>query len=288
MIICVVGPTGVGKTELSIRLAKKYNGIVINADSCQVYKELNIGTAKIRDDEMLGVKHYLLNIKSPKEDYSVCDFQKDLRDIIDNNKDKNIVIVGGTGLYITAGLYDYNFSEFKDIDLDSYTNEELLKMCKKIDEEVDIHVNNRRRLENYIKRTDHSVKKLKLLYKDVYFIGLTTDREELYARINKRVDKMIYNGLVEEVDCLYKKYGKTKILSSAIGYKEIIEYLDNKKTLSEAIEDIKKNSRHYAKRQYTWFNNKMDITWFKTNYENINYTLEEVVEFIENKKELNN
>ena len=185
MIITIVGPTGVGKTKLSIKLAKKYNGVVINADACQIYSELNIGTAKIKECEKDGVEHILFDIRKPNEEYSVCDYQKDLRDILNKYKDRNIIIVGGTGLYINAALYDYEFSEMNSKDFSGYSNEELLKMCKEIDNNCDIHVNNRIRLENFLSREVSPKKEPKLLY-DVKFIGLTTDRDILYERINKR------------------------------------------------------------------------------------------------------
>ncbi len=281
MIICVVGPTGVGKTKLSIMLAKKYNGIVVNADASQIFKELNIGTAKIKEEEKEGIKHYLFDIKSPDEDYNVCEYQKDLRAILDKEKEKNIILVGGTGLYIKAGLYDYNFLETENKDYSNYSNEELYEMVKNINKDVDIHINNRRRLENFLNRNGVISKNSKLLY-DVKFIGLTTERQYLYERINKRVDEMFEEGLLEEVKTLYSKYKNSRILGSAIGYKEIIEYLEGKISLEESKELIKKNSRHYAKRQYTWFNNQMDVKWFNTDFLNFDKTFDEVIKYLEN------
>ena len=283
MIICVVGPTGVGKTKLSVMLAKKYDALVIGCDATQIYKHLDIGSAKVTEEEKEGIEHLLIDIKEPNEDYSVCDYQKDLRTIIENNKDRNIVIVGGTGLYLKSALYDYEFSEMEDNNYDEYTNEELYKMCLDINPNLNIHQNNRRRLENFLNRKNKNPKEPVLLY-NALFIGLTTNREVLYERINQRVDEMVQNGLVDEVKSLYQKYGLTSILSRAIGYKEIIKYLDKEISLEEAIELIKKNSRHYAKRQYTWFNNQMNITWFNTNFKDFNKTYEEVVEYIEKNK----
>lgn len=284
MILVVTGPTGVGKTKLSISLAKKYNAIIINADATQIYKELDIGSAKVTNEEKEGIKHYLLDIKSPLEDYSVSDYQKDLRNLLNKYNDKNIIIVGGTGLYITAGLYDYEFKEHEIQDLSKFSNEELYKMCLDIDKNMDIHVNNRVRLENFIKRNGNKHKEPKLLYNAI-FIGLTTDREILYKRINNRVDEMINKGLIDEVKYLYNKYKDSNILKRAIGYKEIINYINNEITLEEAAYLIKKNSRHYAKRQYTWFNNKMNIKWFNTNFNDFNKTINEVIDYIE--KEVN-
>lgn len=281
MILCIVGPTGVGKTKLSVVLAKKYNGIIINADASQVYKEMNIGTAKIREEEKCGINHYLFDIKYPNEDYTVADYQKDLRNIISENSNRNIIIVGGSGLYISAGLYDYKFNDILKKDYSNYTNEELYEMCLKIDNNLNIHKNNRRRLEMFLNKNGEVEKNAKLLYKDVYFIGLTTDRDNLYNIINNRVDAMIKDGLIEEVKYLYNKYGRVKSLNTSIGYKELIKYFNNESSLDEAIEMIKKNSRHLAKKQYTWFNNKMDINWFKTDYINFNNTCNEIIDYIE-------
>ena len=280
MIICVVGPTGVGKTKLSVLLAKKYNGVVINADATQIYRELNIGSAKVKESEKEGIEHILFDIKNPNEDYSVADYQLDLRKELEKYKNRNIILVGGTGLYIKAGLYDYSFSKIEKGDYSNYSNEELYKMCLTFDKDLKIDVCNRRRLENYLNRVDKTKKEPTILY-DTLFIGLTTERDNLYNIINKRVDKMFEEGLVEEVKYLYHKYGNVNILKRAIGYKEVLEYLNNNCTLDEAKELIKKNTRHYAKRQYTWFNNQMNVKWFNTNFKDFSKTYEEVCTYIE-------
>ena len=277
MIICVVGPTGVGKTKLSVLLAKKYNGVVINADATQIYRELNIGSAKVKESEKEGIEHILFDIKNPNEDYSVADYQLDLRKELEKYKNRNIILVGGTGLYIKAGLYDYSFSKIEKGDYSNYSNEELYKMCLTFDKDLKIDVCNRRRLENYLNRVDKTKKEPTILY-DTLFIGLTTERDNF---INKRVDKMFEEGLVEEVKYLYHKYGNVNILKRAIGYKEVLEYLNNNCTLDEAKELIKKNTRHYAKRQYTWFNNQMNVKWFNTNFKDFSKTYEEVCTYIE-------
>ena len=281
MILCLVGPTGVGKTKLSIDLAKKYNAIIINADSMQVYKELNIGTAKITEEEKEGIKHYLLDIKDVNEMYTVYDFQKDLRNILDKNKSKNIIIVGGTGLYIKAGLYNYVFEEEdnKNNMYENLTNEELYKLVLDKDKNSDIHINNRKRMIRFLNRSDSIRDKDKLLY-DVKFIGLTTDRNTLYDRINKRVDIMIKDGLLNEVKSLYDRNIRSKAIMTGIGYKELYLYYDGEISLDEAIELIKKRSRHYAKRQYTWFNNQMNIMWFDVDFSNFDNTIKEVEEYI--------
>ena len=277
MILCIVGPTGVGKTKLSIDLAKKYNAIIINADSMQVYKELNIGTAKIKEEEKEGIKHYLLDIKDVNEMYTVYDYQKDLRNILDKNKNKNIIIVGGTGLYIKAGLYNYVFEEEdnKNNMYENLTNEELYKLVLDKDKNSDIHINNRKRMIRFLNRNDSIKDKDKLLY-DVKFIGLTTDRNTLYDRINKRVDIMIKDGLLNEVKSLYDRNIRSKAIMTGIGYKELYSYYDGEISLDEAIELIKKRSRRYAKRQYTWFNNQMNIMWFDVDFKSFNNTIKEV------------
>ena len=282
MIICIVGPTGVGKTKLSVELAKKYNAIIINCDAMQVYKNLDIGTAKVREDEKDGVPHYLFDIKEVDEDYTVYDYQKDARKLIEEHKDKNIIFVGGTGLYLKAALYDYRFTDETSPkkDYSSYTNEELYKMIKEKDINVTIHPNNRVRMERFLNKEEITHPEPVKLY-DHYLIGLTTDRENLYNRINKRVDTMVEDGLLSEAKYFYDKGIKAKPLMGGIGYKELYDHFDNKVTLEEALDKIKQNSRRYAKRQYTFFNNQLDVKWFNVDFENFNKTIEEVHKYIE-------
>ena len=288
-IIVITGPTGVGKTRLSIEVAKKYNGEVINADSMQIYGELNIGTAKIREDEKENIPHHLFDIKNVDEEYTIYHYQKDLRSKIDelNKRGKRIIIVGGTALYLKAGLFDYTLEEStSNRDLSIYTDYELVNKLKELDKDIDIDFNNRRRVErayNYYLDNNRSImentKGDNLLYPTI-FIGLTTDRDNLYKIINKRVDQMINDGLVEEVKNLYERNIHTKPLINGIGYKELYSYFDNKISFEDAIEKIKQNSRKYAKRQYTFFNNKFNITWFKVNYDNFSETINEVEDYI--------
>ena len=280
MKIFIMGPTGVGKTKLSVELAKIYDAYIINCDAVQVYKGLDIGSAKVTEEEKCGIKHFLFDIKNPDEEYSVKDYQTDLRNLFDKYSKKNLIIVGGTGLYATAGAYDYRFNDEEKKDYSNYSLEELYKLAKEKDINCNIDKNNRIRLERFLQKDLTSLVEPTLLYNDAIFIGLTTSRENLYKIINKRVDKMIDNGLVQEVKNLYTNYPKSKILKRAIGYKEIIDYLDNKITLEEAVDEIKKNSRHYAKRQYTWFNNKMDIKWFAVNFNNFNETIDNVKDYL--------
>lgn len=280
MKIFIMGPTGVGKTKLSVELAKLYDAYIINCDAVQVYKGLDIGSAKVTEEEKCGIKHFLFDIKNPNEEYSVKDYQTDLRNLFDKYSKKNLIIVGGTGLYATAGAYDYRFNDEEKKDYSNYSLEELYKLAKEKDINCNIDKNNRIRLERFLQKDLTSLVEPTLLYNDAIFIGLTTSRENLYKIINKRVDKMIDNGLVQEVKNLYTNYPKSKILKRAIGYKEIIGYLDNKITLEEAVDEIKKNSRHYAKRQYTWFNNKMDIKWFEVNFNYFNETIDNVKDYL--------
>ena len=289
-LIAIVGPTCVGKTKLSVELAKKLNGEIINADSTQVYKELDIATAKIKEEEKEGIPHHLFDIKEITDNYTVYDYQKDCRNEIDEiiKKGKTPILVGGTGLYIKAALYDYKFEEENNNydDYKDYSNEELYNKLKEIDKNTNIHPNNRKRIVralNYYNNTKNILSNKeqtdKLLY-DTVFIGLTTNRDNLYNRINKRVDVMLQNGLIEEAKKIYKKNIRTKAVLTPIGYKELFEYFDGNKTLEESIELIKQRSRRYAKRQYTWFNNKMNINWFDVDFDSFNNTINKVLEFI--------
>lgn len=271
MIICIVGPSGVGKTDLSIRLAKKYHAPVLNADATQVYKELNIGSAKITSDEMDGVKHFLLDIKSPLENYSVAEYQKDARAILNKYKGQNIIVCGGTGLYISSLFYDYEFNDKENKTYEMLSNNDLYDIAKYLNKDVDIHLNNRVRLINFINNKGVIKKSPKPLY-NVIYIGLTMDREKIYERVNQRVDKMMEMGLLKEVKTLHEKYPDSLILKRAIGYKELIAYLKGEISLDESIDLIKKNTRHYVKRQFTWFNHQLPVNWFdmtESNYDDI-------------------
>lgn len=288
MVIVVLGPTAVGKTKMSVELAKLLNGEIINVDSTQIYKNLDIATAKIKEKEKDGIPHHLFDIKNIKEDYTVYDYQKDCRDKIDEilNKNKTPILVGGTGLYIKAALYDYKFNDEVNNQFEDLTNEEIYSKLKELDENIDIHINNRKRLvralnyclNNNLKFSEKE-KTNKLLY-DTIFIGLTTDRNILYDRINKRVDVMVKDGLLEESKKIYDSNIRTKAVMTPIGYKELFPYFENKKSLDECLDLIKQNSRKYAKRQYTWFNNQMDVVWFNVDFDNFGNTIKEVYNYI--------
>ncbi len=287
MIIAIVGPTGIGKTALSIALAKHYNAEVINFDAMQVYEKMNIGTAKVTKEEMAGVKHHLLSYVKVTDDYSVYDYQKDARRVIDKllSEKKKIIMVGGTGLYLKATLYDYRFAkEETNSNYDNLSKEELLERLSKFDY-TSQDINNRRRLvrelvklENNQEIDNHGDK---LLY-NAKIIGLTTDRATLYDRINKRVDIMVENGLVKEVEELKNDYETSKALKTAIGYKEFIPYFNKECSLEEVIQKIKQNSRHYAKRQYTFFNHQLPVTWYESNFADFERTISAVIKDLDN------
>ena len=291
-VIVILGPTGVGKTKMSIELAKRLDGEIVNADSMQFYKDLNIGTAKIKEEEKENIPHHLFDIKEVSDDYSIFDYQKDGRKIIGDilNRKKMPIIVGGTGLYIKALLYDYKLRYEKENNTyDELTTEELYNKLLELDKDIIIDKNNRRRVIraiNYYLENGTSIndnKTDKLLYNAV-FIGLTTDRELLYNMINKRVDKMLSEGLLEEVKYFYDRKIYTKPLINGIGYKELYKYFAKEETLEEAVNKIKRNSRRYAKRQYTFFNNQLPVIWFDVNFNNFDKTVDEVYKYIISQK----
>lgn len=299
-VIVVVGPTGVGKTKMGVALAKHFNGEVISGDSMQIYKTMDIGTAKVTNEEMDGIVHHLIDIKDPTENYSVKDFQDEVRLKIKEitSRGKLPIIVGGTGLYIKAALYDYEFGE-SQIDhqeyvekYHNYSNEELYSLLMKIDKNSakELHPNNRQRVlraiaiyeSTGIRKSDTLARQNHELVYDARFIGLTLEREVLYERINQRVDSMMKQGLLQEIDDLMKKNYSNNLQSmKAIGYKEWFNYYKGIQTLDETLELIKKNSRNYAKRQYTWFNNQTPVKWFEVNLEDFNQTIKAVISDLE-------
>ena len=293
-IIAIIGPTGVGKTKLSIELAKIFNGEIINADSTQIFRELNIATAKVTEEEKENISHHLIDIKDVTEEYSVYDYQKDARKCIKDilSRGNTPILVGGTGLYIKACLYDYKFEESDSVinNYDDLSNEDLYQKLLLVDSNTDIHPNNRKRIIralNYYEENNKPFSEKEScsheLYKTIY-IGLTTDRSILYDRINKRVDEMIDKGLLEEARHVYDSRVRTKAILTPIGYKELFPYFEGNKDLNECLDLIKQNSRRYAKRQYTWFNNQMNINWFNVDFNNFDNTIEEIVEYIKNVK----
>lgn len=286
MIVVITGPTGVGKTKLSVELAKRIHAEIINADSMQVYKGLDIATAKIKEEEKEGIVHHLFDIKEASEMYTIYDYQKDARRTIADilSCGKNVIFVGGSGLYIKAALYDYQFQEEKEKrSYEEQSNEEIKARIEKV-MPCPIHVNNRKRLVRMLNKIENSAMTLekkdkKKLY-DFVTIGLTTSREILYQKINDRVDHMMEEGLEQEVKTFYDQNLRSKAILTGIGYKEFYEYFDHKITKEEAIAKIKKNSRRYAKRQYTFLNHQMDVHWINTNYEDFKQTIEEAYRYV--------
>lgn len=285
-IIVIVGPTGVGKTKLSIELAKKLDAEIINGDSVSIYKKLDIGSAKPTEEERENIPHHLIDIKDVTEDYTVFDYQKDVRKLIEEitSRNKRIIIVGGTGLYIKAALYDYQFTEgttYKEYE--DLSNEELIEKIKEYEVEYIPEVQNRKRLVRLLNKLENEEKityeKDKCLY-PIRVIGLTCDRDYLYERINTRVDNMLKQGLLEEITSLKEEYLHSRVLNSGIGYKEFYDYLYHGKKLMTVIEEIKQNSRRYAKRQFTFFKHQFPTKWYEVDFDNFQNTIKEVEEDI--------
>jgi len=259
-VVCIVGATGVGKSDISLEIAKEFGNEIINGDSVQVYKRLNIGSAKLMDFK--GIKHHLIDFLDLDKEYSVCDFQHDVRSKIEEID--RPLIVGGTGLYIKAALYDYEFDDKKrdleeDASYDDIDTNTLYEMLKELDPNTEVDKYNRRRvIRAYIEAKNNNFLsnrkgKNEPLY-DILIICLTAERNLMYERINKRVDMMISDGLIDEV----KGLRDDGYIQRQIGYKEINNYFDGVYDLDTAVEEIKKNTRHYAKRQITWFKNQMN------------------------------
>lgn len=281
-VLSIVGPTAVGKTNFGIECANTFNGEIISGDSIQIYKGLDIGSAKPTKQELSQAKHNLIDIKEPTDNYSVKQFQDLGRECIEkiHNENKLPIIVGGTGLYIKALLYDYEFfdEDEQDNQYEELSNEQLYEELKKKDPKAleKIHINNRKRLVralNIFEKHNKGISEIKdnQEHKPIYdclIIGLTTSRDNLYNRIDQRIDKMIEDGLVDEIKGLLDKginFGNQCM--QGIGYKEFREYFDGSKSLEECIEQVKTNSHHFAKRQYTFFNNQMDIKWYESTSE---------------------
>ena len=297
-VIVICGPTASGKTGLSIELAKKINGEIISGDSMQIYKEMDIGTAKVTREEMQGIKHYLIDIIEPNQRYSVAEFKKDAEKAIEEiiNKGKTPIVVGGTGLYIDSLIYGIEFQN-EEVDLeyreklnkiaDEEGLENLYKKAQEIDPEAmkKISINDRKRiirvLEIYHKtgktKTEQELQSRKNEVKYEYKVfAITMDREKLYERIEKRVDFMIAQGLIEEVKQILEKYHTFPTAMQGLGYKEVVEYLEGSCTKEEMIEKIKKETRHYAKRQLTWFRKNKETIWLdgeKSTDENVSIIL---------------
>lgn len=291
-VLIITGPTGVGKTKLSIEIAKKFNTEIINGDAYQVYRGMDILTAKIKEEEKQNIPHHLFDILDPTEEYSVATYQTNVRNLIGEftKQNKLPLIVGGSGLYLDSVIYDYNFSSEKRNNeteefYKNYSNQELHDELKKLDITASekIHMNNRKRVLRAIElaKSGNIINEFnnKLLY-DVKIIYLDDDRDVLYDVINKRVDIMVSEGLIDEVTRL-SKMNLSITATGAIGYKELLPYLRNEVTLEEALDEVKKNSRHLAKRQGTWFRRKDNIDFIKINRSNFNNTINQVTNIIE-------
>jgi len=295
-VIVVIGPTSVGKTKMGVELAKVMNGEIISGDSMQIYKGMDIGTAKVTFEEMERITHHCIDILNPTDTFSVKDFQDTVRKKIKEitSRGKLPIIVGGTGLYIKAALYDYEFSETQDNHdvfrekYKEYSNEELYQHLKDIDLESakELHPNNRQRVLRAIeiyeetgqRKSDILEAQQHICLYDAYFVGLTLERDVLYQRINQRVDLMKDMGLEQEVTDLYHHGLKRDYQSmKAIGYKEWFDYFEGHISKDEVYENIKKHSRQYAKRQYTWFKNQFDVHWYEVNLECFQETLKAVL-----------
>jgi len=278
MIYVITGPTNTGKDRVAIDLAKRLGGEIINADAFHVYKQLLIGTNKPKEDDFQGIKHHLFGSIDVSESYSIARYQIEARAIIDDLLTRNIpvILLGGSGLYIRAALFDYRFQEEKEIDLSKYDNlssEELYRELQTVDIESSrqIHPNNRKRvlralkifMAQGIKKSDIPIVSTNLPIYDVRFYGVEFDRESLYLRIAKRVERMVNEGLFEEVKSLINKYGSKQQAFSAIGYKEVIAYYEGKLTQEEAIKTIVTNTRHYVKRQMTFVRHQFPMKWIK-------------------------
>ncbi|MGB4985653.1 MAG: tRNA (adenosine(37)-N6)-dimethylallyltransferase MiaA [Erysipelotrichaceae bacterium] len=280
-VIAIVGPTGSGKSSLGINIAQQLNSEIISGDSIAIYQQLNIGSAKPSKEEQQLVKHHLVDILSIDHSYSVADFQNKGRKIIDqlHQQNKIPIVVGGTGLYIKALLYDYQFEkrEFVEDDFDVWDNNTIWNYINDKDQQAanKIHVNNRQRLITTARLLNNIVEgnKTTLLeqqkHEPIYeclIIGLTMDKDYLYQRINQRVDQMMEMGLLNEVEELYKIENVFDLPGlKGIGYKEFKDYYDNNQGLEKTVEEIKKHTRQFAKRQYTWFNNQMTVNWLDIN-----------------------
>ncbi len=288
----IVGPTSIGKSDLAINLAIKHNGEIISADSMQIYKYMDIGTAKVKKDEMKGIPHHMIDIITPDVGFTVSNFKNGAKEHITeiNSKGKLPIVVGGTGLYVNSLIYNLDFAQippneelrlqYEDL-IEKFGNEYLHEQLVKVDpiSGEKISVNDKKRIMRALEIYDTTGKTMsehnknfRVMNEDynLVYIALNMDRKDLYEKINNRVDIMFQNGLVEEVkDILEMGYNKDLIALKAIGYKEIIMYLENEITLEEASEMIKKGSRNYAKRQLTWFRRDNRIKWINVDeYDN--------------------
>jgi tRNA dimethylallyltransferase len=293
-IIAIVGPTGVGKTKMSIEIAKTMGGEIISCDSMQFYRGLDIGTAKVTKSEMQGIKHHLIDIIDPSEEFSVAEYQNIVRNKISELLRKNItpILVGGSGLFISSIVYDYKFNgakrddsifeKYESFDLGSLVAM-LTEKSPKVAEKTDL--GNRRRVLRALEKDDSDLdlSGKNLFYENSIIIGLALERGVLYKKINSRVDTMIEAGLLKEAEWLYKQDLDSQA-TKAIGYKEFFSYFKEENDLAESISILKRNSRRFAKRQMTWFKNKMNCHWLQVDIDNFDETINQAINLIKEKK----
>lgn len=294
-LIVLVGPTSIGKTRLSLELAQSMTATIVSGDAFQLYRTLDIATAKATPGEREAIPHSLIDVLEPHETISVADYQRMVRTEIDHLQNQSIpvLLVGGSGLYVQSVLFDYQFpgdsrDEAFEKQYDSYSNAELKNLLITMDPtRADaIHENNRRRLLRAIQiaSSNASTESTRFLpyYSDAILIGLRTTRERLNIQINRRVDHMIEHGLIEEARRVHDLF-RTSQAAAAIGYKELFPYFDGERSLDECVADIKLHSRRYAKRQMTWFQNQMDVVWFDVDFDAFSDTVENVKNYLKSK-----
>lgn len=296
-LLILVGPTAIGKTALSIKIAKEFNAEIISGDSMQVYKGMDIGTGKITAEEMDGVPHHLIDILNPDETFSVSDFQNQVKALVKDieSRNKRVLIAGGTGHYIKALIdgYQFNDEDQEDIErltheFEKYSQEELYRKLLKIQPDTDIHPNNKKRIVRQLvkEKLDITEKKAYTQKKeyDTFIVGLSADRSVIYDRINQRVAEMFDSGLLEEVAALQKE-GLSKTAAQAIGYKEFLPYFKGEAVLTDVMERIQAHSRQYAKRQLTFFRNQLDVHWYDITHASTDIIFQDIYQFLQTKGE---
>ena len=296
-LLIIIGPTAIGKTDLSIKIAQEFKGEIISGDSMQVYKGMDIGTGKITRDETKGIPHHMIDILEPSESFSVADFQEQVASLVKDieSRGKLPIIVGGTGHYIKALIDGYEFNEEdallieeKTKEYESYDSSILYEKLLKLDPTNDVHPNNRQRvIRQLVKKTMPKQEKKAYTKENDYVtfvLGLTTDRSVIYERINQRVLKMFESGLEEEVKKLFKN-GLSKTASQAIGYKEFLPYFKGEASIDSVVERVQAHSRQYAKRQLTYFRNQLDVNWYDIATSDTDIIYKDIYQFLQTKGE---
>ena len=296
-LLIIIGPTAIGKTDLSIKIAQEFKGEIISGDSMQVYKGMDIGTGKITRDETKGIPHHMIDILEPSESFSVADFQEQVASLVKDieSRGKLPIIVGGTGHYIKALIDGYEFNEEdallieeKTKEYESYDSSILYEKLLKLDPTNDVHPNNRQRVIRLLVKKTMPKQEKKAYTKEsdyvTFVLGLTTDRSVIYERINQRVLKMFESGLEEEVKKLFKN-GLSKTASQAIGYKEFLPYFKGEASIDSVVERVQAHSRQYAKRQLTYFRNQLDVNWYDIATSDTDIIYKDIYQFLQTKGE---